>query len=49
MSLSLYSSDVADIGCDGLKGRDKRRVGRSVGWPGDIYVEYRYFSRPKVR
>ena len=48
-ALSLYSSEWEDIGWEGLNGRDKRSVGRSVGWAGEIYVENLYFSRPRVR
>jgi len=32
-----------------LNGRERSRVGRRVGWAGEMYVEYRYFSRPRVR
>ena len=31
VSLSLCSSDASDGGCEGLKGRDSRSVGKSVG------------------
>ena len=31
MSLSLYSSEAAEMGCEGLNGRESRRVGSSVG------------------
>lgn len=46
---SLYSSEEEVSGCEGLNGRERRSVGSSVGWLAEIYVEYLYFSRPKVR
>jgi hypothetical protein len=49
VALSLYSSEWEDIGWEGWNGSERRSVGRSVGWAGEMYVEYRYFSRPRVR
>jgi hypothetical protein len=31
VSFNLYSSDAADIGWEGLKGSERRSVGRRVG------------------
>jgi len=49
VSLSLYSSEFDVLGWEGANGRLSSRVGRRVGCVGDMYVEYRYRSRPNVR
>jgi len=49
VSLSLYSSESVVLGWEGAKGRVRSSVGRRVGCVGDMYVEYRYRSRPNVR
>jgi len=49
VSLSLYSSEFEVLGCEGANGRLRSRVGKRVGCVGDMYVEYRYRSRPNVR
>lgn len=49
LSFNLNSSDVDEVGWEGLNGQERRSAGRRVGWEDDMYVEYLYFSRPKVR